>query len=129
MIQLQILSGKKAGSDIAVRHFPFCIGRHAEAGLQLNEDGIWERHLEITFERGAGFILKSRQEASILINGERVEEGSLRNGDLIELGSVQIRFWLARSPQQTMRVQETLTWAALALLFAVQIGLIYSLLR
>ena len=129
MIQLQILSGKQAGHDIVVRRFPFQLGREAGAGLTLDEDGVWERHLEIAFQRGEGFLFTSRREALAIINGERVEKGMLRNGDLIELGSVQIRFWLARSGQKTMRVREALTWSALFLLFAVQIALIYWLLR
>jgi len=129
VIQLQILSGKQAGHDIVVRCFPFQLGREAGAGLILDEAGVWERHLEIAFQRSEGFLFTSRPEALAIINGERVEKGMLRNGDLIELGSVQIRFWLARSGQKTMRVREALTWSALFLLFAVQITLIYWLLR
>ena len=47
MVQLRILSGKMAGVDITARHFPFRIGRSAAAELQLQEDGVWERHLEL----------------------------------------------------------------------------------
>lgn len=129
MIQLQILSGKQAGHSIVVRRFPFLLGRESGAGLLLDEAGVWERHLEITFQRSEGFLFTSRREALAIINGEQVEQGVLRNGDLIELGSVQIRFWLARSGQKTMRVREALTWSALFLLFAAQITLIYWLLR
>jgi len=129
VIQLQILSGKQAGHDIVVRRFPFQLGREAGAGLILDEAGVWERHLEIAFQRSEGFLFASRPEALAIINGQRVEKGMLRNGDLIELGSVQIRFWLARSGQKTMRVREAITWSVLVLLFAVQIGLIYWLLR
>ena len=129
MIQLQILSGKQAGHDIVVRRFPFGLGRETTAGLPLDDDGVWERHLEIAFQRGEGFIFTARREAPAIVNGEQLEKGTLRNGDLIELGSVRIRFWLARSGQQTMRVREALTWSGLILLFAAQIALIYWLLR
>jgi pSer/pThr/pTyr-binding forkhead associated (FHA) protein len=129
VIQLQILSGKQAGHDIVVRRFPFRLGREVGAGLPLDEEGVWERHLEIVFQRGEGVLFTSRREALAIINGERVEQGMLRNGDLIELGSVQIRFWLARSGQKTMRIREALTWSALILLFTAQIALIYWLLR
>jgi hypothetical protein len=129
VIQLQILSGKQAGHDIVVRRFPFGLGREAAAGLPLDEDGVWERHLQISFQRGQGFLFTARGEAPAIINGERMENGMLRNGDLIELGAVKIRFWLARSSQKTMRVREVLTWSALILLFATQVALIYWLLR
>jgi pSer/pThr/pTyr-binding forkhead associated (FHA) protein len=128
VIQLQIVSGKQAGSDVTVRQFPLVIGREAAAGLRLDDSGVWDSHLEIQFDRSAGFSFQAGPNALTLVNGERVESGVLRNGDTIELGSVQLRFWLARTQQETMRVREILTWAALLAIFAVQIGLICWLL-
>ncbi len=128
MIQLQIISGKQAGSDIVARRFPFVIGRGAEANLQLEDAGVWDRHVEITLDRREGFAVVAQTSATLLVNGERVEAGKLRNGDLLEIGSARIRFWLARSRQKTMRLRETLTWFALIALFGVQIWLIYGLL-
>jgi predicted component of type VI protein secretion system len=129
VIQLQILSGEQAGHDVVVRRFPFTIGRSADAGLALNDAGVWDGHFQIEFQRGAGFAFSVQPNALTLINGERAEAGLLRNGDLIELGSAQLRFWLASSTQKTLRVREALTWVALCALFCVQIGLIYWLLR
>ncbi len=129
MIQLQILSGKQAGSDIVIRRFPFLIGRAAEAQLRLEEAGVWERHVQIDFERDAGFSFLAQNAALTLVNGARVDRGILRNGDLIELGSVQLRFWLARSEQESLRPREAFTWISLLALFAGQIALIYWLLR
>ena len=129
MIQLHILSGQQAGRDIVVRRFPFVIGRAADAGLPLDEPGVWDRHLQIEFQRGAGFTLTAQTDALALVNGERAESGLLRNGDLIELGSAQLRFWLARSEQKSLVPREALTWAALFALFAAQVALIHWLLR
>ena len=129
MIQLQILSGKSAGSEVVVRHFPFLIGRGAGAGLRLEEPGVWERHLEIQFRGGEGFAFSSQNAALTLVNGVAVETGILRNGDVIEAGSVQLRFWLARSEQKSLRLREWLTWASLFFLSAIQIALIIRLLR
>lgn len=129
MIQFQILSGKQAGSDIVVRHFPFCIGRGADADLQLDDAGVWDRHVQIEFQAGEGFTFSVNTQALTLVNGERVESGVLRNGDLIELGSMRLRFWLARSKQKSLRFRETLTWMALIALFGGQIALIYWLLN
>jgi hypothetical protein len=129
VIQLHILSGQQTGSDIVVRRFPFVIGRGAGAGLLMDDAGVWDRHLQIEFQRDAGFTFSVQPNALAVVNGERAEAGTLRNGDLIELGSARLRFWLARSTQKTLRVREALTWFALFALFAVQIGLIYWLLR
>jgi hypothetical protein len=128
VIQLHILSGKLADTDIVVRQFPFRIGRSA-GSLPLDDDGVWDSHLEIGFDREAGFTFTSPDQASVFVNGEPAASGRLANGDLIQLGVVQIRFWLARATQHSLRLRETLTWAALIALFAVQVGLFYWLLR
>jgi predicted component of type VI protein secretion system len=130
VIQLQIISGKQAGSEIVARRFPFVIGRGAEAGLRLDDAGVWDQHVEIAFEKREGFFFSVQPSATLLVNGEQqVESGKLRNGDLLQLGSAQLRFWLARSEQKTMRMREALTWTALIALFGAQIWLIYALLR
>ena len=46
MVQLNILSGKKAGTRTVARHFPFRIGRAAGNELQLEDDGVWDQHLD-----------------------------------------------------------------------------------
>jgi hypothetical protein len=129
VIQLQIVSGKLAGRDIVVRQFPFLVGRAAESDLRLEEGGIWDRHLQIAFKRGQGFEFSTQDAALALVNGEQVTGGVLRNGDLIELGAVQLRFWLARSEQRSLRWREALTWISLFSWLAIQLALIYWLLR
>ena len=129
MIQLRILSGKQAGNEIVVRRFPFRIGRAANSNLPIDDAGVWDQHLRIEFRRGDGFVYAAQPEALTVINGEKVQNGVLRNGDLVELGSAQLRFWLAGTQQKTLRVREVLTWTALIALFVGQVALIYWLLR
>lgn len=52
MIQLHILSGKKAGSLAVAGHFPFRIGRAPENDLSLEDAGIWEQHVTLEFKKG-----------------------------------------------------------------------------
>ena len=47
MVQLNILSGKAAGSQPVVRRFPFRIGRAPENELKLDDDGVWDQHLAL----------------------------------------------------------------------------------
>ena len=128
MIQLHILSGKQAGSDIVVRRFPFVIGR-GTAHLPLDDGGVWERHLQIDFERGTGFTFTTHAEASVVVNGGPAAGGLLRNGDLIELGSASLRVWLTRTEQRSLRWRESLTWTAMLFVLAGQGALIWWLLR
>ncbi|MDW8310873.1 MAG: FHA domain-containing protein, partial [Verrucomicrobiales bacterium] len=68
MVQLRILSGKQAGCECAVRRFPFQIGRAAENDLRLDDDGIWERHVALTFDPADGFVLRAEPDALVSVN-------------------------------------------------------------
>lgn len=127
MIQLNILNGKMAGQTFVARRFPFGIGRAAGAHLVLDGDGVWDRHLELQFS-GEGLYLQAQPGALVTLNGQRVEHARLHNGDLLELGSVKLRFWLAAVAQRSLRPREILTWLALSALFVFQLLLIYWLL-
>jgi len=129
MIQLKILSGKKAGTAWVARRFPVRIGRSAAADLQLEEDGVWDQHLRLDFNPAVGLVLTAQPDALASVNGQLVEQTVLRNGDAIEIGSSRMQFWLSETRQAGLRLREGLTWAAIAAISLGQIALIYWLLR
>jgi pSer/pThr/pTyr-binding forkhead associated (FHA) protein len=129
MIQLNILSGKKAGAQPVARRFPFRIGRAPENGLQLDDDGVWDQHLTLEFRRNEGFILTTSPNAVTAVNGEPVQTTTLRNGDIITVGSAKLQFWLATAPRRGLRLREAFFWVLLAAVTAGQFGLIYWLIR
>jgi pSer/pThr/pTyr-binding forkhead associated (FHA) protein len=128
MVQLRIISGPMAGREVVARHFPFRLGREPAADLPLAAPGVWERHAQIHCCGGTSLELNSHPEAFTGLNGERVQRAILRNGDLIELGSVTLQFWLSPTRQASLWLREWLTWLALAGLFAAQVALIRWLL-
>lgn len=127
MVQLDILSGKKAGSQVVARRFPFRVGRGAGAALVLEDGGVWEHHFELAVRANEGVVLTSSTESLTLVNGTRYQEARLRNGDLIEAGGVRMRFHLSPNQQRGLVVRETLTWISLAALCLGQVALIYWL--
>jgi predicted component of type VI protein secretion system len=129
MIQLKILSGKKAGTELVVRHFPFYVGRSANCQLCLDEPGVWDNHFQINLNSSDAFTLVADQNASVTIEGKTVREAELRNGDVIEIGSAKILFSLSPTTQKSLVAREALTWIGLAALGLVQVSLIYQLLR
>jgi len=129
MVQLKVLSGKQAGAVAVARRFPFIVGRDGSANLRLEEHGVWDRHLELDLRMPEGFVLQVNPDARATVNDQPVRHALLRNGDLIGIGTVKIRFWLGETRQLSLRPREFLTWAALAALCAAQIALIYRLLR
>jgi len=104
MVQLKILSGKMAGATWVARRFPVRVGRSPGADLQLEEDGVWDEHFEIILDPTTGFVLETHPDAQVSANGQPVQSAVLRNGDLIEIGSMKMRFWLTETRQRALRV-------------------------
>jgi hypothetical protein len=129
MIQLNILSGKMAGTVKVARHFPVKVGRCTACDLQVEEQGIWDEHFQIVFDPRKGFILQGRPDALVSVNGPLTEHTILRNGDIIEIGALKIQFWLAEAVQRGLRVREALVWLIVVAITLGQIGLIYWLLQ
>lgn len=127
MVQLDILSGKQAGTQWVARRFPFQLGRSPQVALVLEEPGVWDRHAEFALRPGEGVMVFATTDASITVNGQPVRQAVLRNGDLIEAGSVKLRFGLAPTRQHSLRLREAMTWLALAALCLGQVALIYWL--
>jgi len=127
VIRFRILNGKQAGTEIPATVFPFGIGRTGTAGLSLDEPGVWDRHCEVLFQPADGFLLRVLGSALASLNGVQIQQAPLRNGDLIELGSVQLRFWMAPTSQSSQSWVEYAVWGALGLLSVAQLILIYRL--
>jgi pSer/pThr/pTyr-binding forkhead associated (FHA) protein len=128
MVQLTILSGKKAGTETVARRFPFQIGRSAQNGLVLDDPGVWDRHFKVDLQSAGGVLLSTAADALTTVNGERVDQSVLRNGDVIEAGSVKLRFGLSPTQQGSLHFRETLTWVGLAGLCLAQVALVYWLI-
>ena len=129
MVQFKILSGKRAGTAWVARRFPVRIGRAASAHLQLEEDGVWDQHLRLDLNRGEGFRLTAESNALATVNGQPMQQSLLRNGDIVEIGSLKMQFWLSETRQHGLRLREWLTWTAIAGICIGQIAVIYLLLR
>lgn len=129
MIQLEILNGSKAGTRWVARQFPFWVGRQKAIGLSLVDDGVWESHFELTVGSREGCCISARPECLTLVNGQRFDSPQrLRNGDVIEAGSVKLRFLLSPTHQRTQAPREVLLWVIIGLLCAAQLALIHFVL-
>lgn len=129
MFQVKILSGKQAGTVWVARRFPVRIGRAATSHLQLQENGVWDEHLRIACDRRAGFVLQTQPGAIASVNGQLTAQMTLHNGDLIQIGAVDLQFWLADARQRALSWREVLTWTLIVGVCVVQIALLYWLLQ
>ena len=129
MVQLTILNGKKAGTEWSARRFPVRIGRSSACDLCLEEDGIWDQHLDLSLDPAQGVILSVRPDAFAMVNSRAIQQTALRNGDLIGIGALQMRFALSPTRHRGLRIREALTWVALGVLCLGQVALIYWLVQ
>ena len=128
MIQVKILSGKMAGTEVVARRLPFRVGRSAMADLRIEDAGVWDEHL--TFSLSDGRLGAAVQAGALAtVNGETLAGAPLRNGDVIQIGAAQMAIVLAPTRQRSFRGREALVWIGLALLSLSQVGLIYWLLN
>ena len=127
MLQFNILSGSKSGKSWVAEAYPLQIGRAAGAGLRLEEAGVWDKHAEVRFDAAEGYILTGLKGAITSVNGTAIQEVRLRNGDVIEMGSVKLQCWLAEVKRRDAASRETVLWASLIALTIAQIILIVAL--
>lgn len=70
------------------------IGRSTDNDVQLSNDSISAHHAEIHKRReGDFYIVDLASSNGVYVNGSRVNQLELHNGDLIELGEVRLHFY------------------------------------
>ena len=129
MVQLCVISGKMAGDNLVVRHFPFQIGRSENNDYRLTDEGVWEQHLILDFQAGVGFTLQTVSNAFAAINETPQTSARLCQGDIISFGSAKMQFWLAPVNQKGLHWREACVWLLLAAVTMAQIFLLLWLLK
>jgi pSer/pThr/pTyr-binding forkhead associated (FHA) protein len=74
--------------DRAVLH----VGRSPSADIVLDHPTVSRRHAVLSREGAETVLLDDRSRNGVLVNGERVGRAALRDGDLIHLGTVALRY-------------------------------------
>jgi pSer/pThr/pTyr-binding forkhead associated (FHA) protein len=128
VVQLQLLSGHRSGAVFRSARFPIRAGREPGLDLPLDEPGVWQRHFLIDW-RAEGLILEAEPQTLLHLNDTPVQHALLRNGDIITLGALKIRFSLSPVRQSSLAWREWLTWIALGALCLGQVALVYWLIR
>jgi pSer/pThr/pTyr-binding forkhead associated (FHA) protein len=68
------------------------IGRGLAADLRLDEDSVSRRHAILVYRRSGSRILDDRSSNGTFVNGRRVTQANLRDGDVLVLGRVVLRY-------------------------------------
>lgn len=127
MVVLEILSGGNAGTEARIDRFPCLLGRSPAADLRIEEPGVWDRHLELSWDSQEGIIATIPAPAIASLNQQRFERARLHPGDIIDCGSLKLRFRLSEAAVRKQWPREWLTWMGLLLLFLLQLFLMNQL--
>lgn len=125
MVELRVLGGRSP-SEFWVHPVPFLVGRRG-ANLELEQPGVWERHFVIDRSKDGTFVVVPQAEALLTRDGRVLTEPTpLRNGDVLEAGSIRLQFRLRAARQRSLTALETLSWVGLGVLVLVQLALAAS---
>jgi hypothetical protein len=127
VVQIQFLNGAMAGTRWVACRLPFSVGRSAQDDLRVEADGVWDHHARLELRDRQRAVLTSAAEALTTVNGQPIQEAVLRNGDILQIGSVQLQFSLSPATHRGLRLREALTWIGIALVALAQVALVYVL--
>lgn len=97
MSLLLIERGPSAGRRIPLLEFPIMIGRDASNHVSINDDELSRFHLRIK-KRGRLYIAEDLESRNgTFINGDRILNALVRNGDRILIGSSELIFLTSES--------------------------------
>jgi hypothetical protein len=68
------------------------IGRGLAADLHLDEDSVSRRHAILVHRRNGMRVLDDRSSNGTFVNGRRIVQVDLQNGDVLVLGRVVLRY-------------------------------------
>ena len=68
------------------------LGRSQSADIVLDDPSVSRRHAVVAVRAGRTMVLDDRSLNGVLVNGARVAEAVLRDGDAIVIGRVNLRY-------------------------------------
>ncbi len=87
---LIVLAGNSLGRMFRLDQPETFIGRATDATIRIEDDGVSRRHAKIVQMDGEVWVEDMKSANGTLINGQRVERGTLHDGDKIQMGSTTI---------------------------------------
>jgi signal transduction histidine kinase/CheY-like chemotaxis protein len=106
--QLVILVGPDAGRRVPV-HDDIVIGRDADVGVAVQDDGVSRRHSAIRRNAGGEFIIEDLGSRNgTFVNGLRIGTAQLHSGDKVAIGSTTILLFTRhdRYEEQVLQAQK-----------------------
>lgn len=131
---LEILNGPESGTRFDLDHDTIFLGRDPNNHCVLGDRTVSRKHAVINRSGETWVVSDLKSRKGILVNGEKVQETPLEEGDEITLGVLRLRFHLEEGSYQTpiVPIQARRSYVTLllrvlfSLLFLGGIGFYYS---
>lgn len=95
---LEVVRGAPPGPPHRLGPGTFVLGREVGVEVVLGVDGVSRKHARVTVETsGAAKLIDLASRNGTFLNGRRIEESPLRDGDEVRVGPVVLRFRYVRS--------------------------------
>jgi pSer/pThr/pTyr-binding forkhead associated (FHA) protein len=91
---VRVLGGFFEGLELPIDREWLVLGRGRSAELMLAEPTLSRAHAAVGYDGGGFFVQDLRSTNGTLVNGERRERASLRDGDEIQIGRLHLRVCL-----------------------------------
>ncbi len=89
---LVVKRGPNAGSRFVLEHERTEAGRHPESDIFLDDITVSRRHAEFLREANGYLVRDVGSLNGTYVNRERIDEGTLRNGDEVQIGKFRLVF-------------------------------------
>ena len=91
---LQVIAGGDGGGQsIRLRDIPLVLGRSEHVDVQINDGSLSRRHARIERGRNGFKVVDLMSSNGVYINEVKVHSGILRDGDMVQLGNVVMRYF------------------------------------
>jgi two-component system, NtrC family, sensor kinase len=97
--------GGQVGKKFIVKHRPLAGGRHPSQEIQLLDAEVSRRHFLISIVGEDHLITESQAANGLFINGKKVKEHNLQDGDEIRVGGTVLVYSRRDEAEQTDEVQ------------------------
>ena len=86
-------AGKNPGAEYPIRKDRTTIGRHRDSDIFLEDLAVSRLHTSIIRDASGQCVLRDENSANgTLVNGQRVTEQTLRDGDEVQVGQTTLVF-------------------------------------
>ncbi len=94
--QFNFLTGWRAGQTVPVTKETFFIGRSRNNNLIMEDRSVSRKHAVLNFLEGQFVLSDLNSFKGIMVNGKKVNEAIIKNGDRIRIGDIVLEFHTGR---------------------------------